>query len=484
MIRKIEAFINAHGMIKNGDHVVAGVSGGADSICLLRVLLCLRTALGYTVSVVHVEHGIRGSDSLRDAAFVKGFCEKRGVECTVCGCQVPEYAKAHGMSEEEAGRQLRYAAFDSEKKRYPGRRVRIAVAHNLGDQAETMLFHITRGTGISGLGGMAPVRGDIIRPLLCTGRDEIEKYLADIGQPFCVDCTNETEAYSRNQIRHKVLPVLHQINTRAAEHMYQTAGQLREIDDYLKRQAAAALETCCVCRFRGASGGQKTEAGLKTGEGSKTEAEKQAVLISAVIRKEIFEQIEPVLQKVMLHQLFSRLAGSSRDFTREHVGQVLGLFAKQNGRRLKLPHALCAERVYDGVKLCRRDEKEEKKDEIGQKDQFSFEIFEKFSNNIPQISKKKYTKCFDYDKIKFGVCVRRRLPGDYLVVSDSGDRQKLKKYLVNEKIPAEERERLLLLADGAHIMWVVGHRISSYYKVDEHTRRILEVTFYGGEEDE
>ena len=82
MIRKIEAFINAHGMIKNGDHVVAGVSGGADSICLLRVLLCLRTALGYTVSVVHVEHGIRGSDSLRDAAFVKGFCEKRGVECT------------------------------------------------------------------------------------------------------------------------------------------------------------------------------------------------------------------------------------------------------------------------------------------------------------------------------------------------------------------------------------------------------------------
>ena len=197
MIRKIEAFINAHGMIKNGDHVVAGVSGGADSICLLRVLLCLRTALGYTVSVVHVEHGIRGSDSLRDAAFVKGFCEKRGVECTVCGCQVPEYAKAHGMSEEEAGRQLRYAAFDSEKKRYPGRRVRISVAHNLGDQAETMLFHITRGTGISGLGGMAPVRGDIIRPLLCTGRDEIEKYLADIGQPFCVDCTNETEAYRR-----------------------------------------------------------------------------------------------------------------------------------------------------------------------------------------------------------------------------------------------------------------------------------------------
>ena len=103
---------------------------------------------------------------------------------------------------------------------------------------------------------------------------------------------------------------------------------------------------------------------------------------------------------------------------------------------------------------------------------------------MSQFSNKKYTKCFDYDKIKAGFCVRNRQPGDYLVVDASGSRQKLKKYLVNEKVPVTERGQLLLLADGAHIMWVVGYRISSYYKVETHTRKILEVTFCGGEEDE
>lgn len=487
MIRKIEAFMREHRMVQEGDHVIAGVSGGADSICLLRVLLCLRTSLGYTVSVVHVEHGIRGNDSLRDAAFVKSYCEKRGVECRICGCRVPEYAKEHGMSEEEAGRHLRYAAFEAEKERYPGRQVKIAVAHNLGDQAETMLFHLVRGTGIRGLAGMAPVRGHIIRPLLSSCRDEIEKYLADIGQPFCVDITNETDAYSRNQIRRNVLSVLHQINGKAAEHMYQAAGQLREIDDYIKRQAASALETCCVYQKDVAGSVYAAPREVCKDENRSVQAgdvKDTADSISATIRKEVFMNSEPVLQKEMIHQLLSRLAGSSRDFTREHVWQVIQLFEKQNGRWLRLPYGLKAERVYDGVKLCRRDEQEGKSEDLSQKDQFSFEILEKFSNYKPQISKKKYTKCFDYDKIKFGVCVRTRLPGDYLVVNDSGSRQKLKKYLVNEKIPVEEREQLLLLADGAHIMWVVGHRISSYYKVDEHTRRILEVTFYGGEEDE
>jgi len=245
IIQKVKKFMIQHQMIEAGDHLVVGVSGGADSICLLLVLLKLRDVLDYRISVVNVEHGIRGAEAEQDAEFVRSFCEKHRIQCHICHYQVPEYAHAHVMSDEEAGRVLRYQAFRDEKKKYPGQKVKIAVAHHLQDHAETMLFNLVRGTGIHGLAAIAPVNGDVIRPLLHISRQEIEAYLEQMGQDFCTDATNEMDVYSRNQIRHRVLPVLCEINGCAAEHMYQTAQQLREIGNYLEKQAAAAQETCC-----------------------------------------------------------------------------------------------------------------------------------------------------------------------------------------------------------------------------------------------
>lgn len=460
IIQKIEAFIRCNQMIERGDHLIVGVSGGADSICLLLVLLRLREVFGHQVSVVHVNHGIRGDAAEKDAEFVRSFCEERGIKCHICRCKVPEYARMHGMSEEEAGRAVRYEAFREEKKKYPARKVKIAVAHHLQDHAETMLFHLVRGTGIRGLAAIVPVCGDIIRPLLHTSRQEIEAYLALTGQDYCIDATNETDAYSRNKIRHQVLPALCEINSCAAQHMYQTARQLQEIADYLSKQAAAAQELCC-----------------------------RIVPDAVWIEKEKFLGLDTVVQREMLHQLLGMLAGSRKDLTREHICQVLELFDKQNGRRVKLPYGMEAVRVYSGVEIhVVKNVKNAEKESANKRDylekQFSFRIIEPFSEHMSQISKKKYTKCFDYDKIKYGLCVRHRQPGDYLTIDASGSRQKLKKYLVNEKIPVKEREQLLLLADGSHIMWIVGYRISSDYKVSEQSRRILEVTFCGGKEDE
>lgn len=465
---RVEAFIRQYHMIDPGDHVIVGVSGGADSLCLLLLLWQLREKLGHTVSVVHIEHGIRGKASIQDAEFVSHFCESRRIKCHIRHYHVPEYAKVHGMSEEEAGRQLRYEAFEEEAGSYIGKCVRIAVAHNLEDHAETMLFHLARGSGIHGLCGIPPVRGKIIRPLLVVRREEIEACLAEMEQEFCIDATNETDKYSRNRIRHMVLPNLLEINSKAPEHMFQAAQQLKEIDGYIKKQAAAALDICC------------------------TELSEPDGAYGIKIEKESFACIDSVIQKEILHDLIEKLAGSSKDIRKEHICQVQGLFQKQNGRQMQLPYGIKATRVYGGVELCcKKGADQQTVDDlclqnVGDKvlDQFEFRLVDNFSGNIPQISKKKYTKCFDYDKIKFGFHVRNRQPGDYLVVDDNGNRQKLKKYLVNEKIPANEREQLLLLADGPHIMWVVGYRISSYYKVDAYTRRILEVTFNGGKEDE
>ncbi len=535
---KIRQFISQHHMIEPGGHVIAGVSGGADSMCLLLVLLHLRKECGHTVSVVHVEHGIRAQAAKMDAEFVRHFCEQEGIECHIYHYCVPQYAAEHGMSEEEAGRKLRYEAFEAEKKKYaekpecrndfkaekekaekPGcwndfkaekekyaekpecaddnicrsgksrenHRIKIAVAHNLGDNAETMLFHLARGTGIRGLSAIAPVRGDIIRPLLHTSREEIETYLMQAGQKFCTDATNAEDVYSRNQIRHHVLPGLHRVNSRAAEHMYQAAEQLREINSFLERQAAQELKRCCI--LNAAQPLKPENVPGQINAALKTEADKDGGggtwrKEHAVIDKEAFQQADPVIQKIMLHQLITKLSGSAKNLTSEHICQVQDLFSRQVSRCVSLPYGLKAVRVYEGVEIFENEKKDADRTADDLEKLFSFQLLEHDSDSMPIISKKKYTKCFDYDKIETEVCIRTRQPGDYLAVNDSGERQKLKKYLINEKIPAGERGRLLLLADGAHIMWVIGHRMSSHYKVDEHTRRILIVTYCGGREDE
>lgn len=449
---KIKDYMEKHHMVNTGCHIIAGISGGADSMCMLLVLLALQKVFEYTISVVHVEHGIRGADSMRDAAFVRNFCENRGIVCNICHYKVPEYAKEYGMGEEEAGRILRYASFEAEQRKYQGVQVKIAVAHNSNDNAETMLFHLARGSGVRGLCGIAPVRGNIIRPLLAVSRPEIEAYLAEMGQDFCSDATNLSARYSRNRIRMEALPALNKVNCCSIGHMLQMSEDMREMESYLEKQAEKELKVCSTY--------------LENGSGY-------------YLKKEPFEQAQPVLQKEMLYQIVSTLAGSCKDIAGVHIRQMLGLFDKQNGRKVQLPYGIEAERVYGGIEIKTEKKVEIKKDgadvPIGQ---FSFRLIEKKLQTEPQISEKKYTKWFDYDKIKSGLCIRHRMPGDYLSINDAGARQKLKNYLVNEKVPAKEREKIPLLADGAHIMWIVGYRISSYYKVGRHTKRILEVTFY------
>ena len=170
------------GLVKSGDVVLAGVSGGADSVCLLLMLLEYRKHCDFFLEAVHVEHGIRGDASRRDAAFVKRLCEKRGVCCRIYPVDVPAYAKGHGLGVEEAARKLRYECFREAAEDYDGRPVKIALAHHADDNAETMLFRLIRGSGLHGLYGMRPARRlaegvTVIRPLLGLERVVIEAYV-------------------------------------------------------------------------------------------------------------------------------------------------------------------------------------------------------------------------------------------------------------------------------------------------------------------
>lgn len=220
----------------SGERVLCAVSGGADSMCLLHLLY----SSGADVIAAHYEHGIRGDESLRDARFVEDWCAGRGIECAVGHGDVPGYASAHGLGTEEAARRLRYEFLQNTAQEYGCGF--IATAHNADDNAETLIFNLTRGSGAFGLRGIPARRDNIIRPLLGVSRAEIERYLIENGIEHIEDSTNGSDDYSRNLIRHRVMPVLRQINPALADAAGRTAELLGRDEDCLSFLASEFIE--------------------------------------------------------------------------------------------------------------------------------------------------------------------------------------------------------------------------------------------------
>lgn len=448
--------IEKYRMIEDGMHVVAGVSGGADSVCLLLALCEYRKRASFTLSAVHVEHGIRGRESLEDAAFVEGLCKALSVPLTIHHIDVPKLARKRGTSLEETAREERYRIFAQQT--YP---VRIAVAHNRGDQAETVLWNLVRGSGLDGLCGMHPVRGSIIRPLLFTTREEIEGILREAGYSWRIDATNFETEYTRNKIRLSVLPLLEkELNPQAAAHIAGVSGQLQKVQDYVKRQVGRAAQRCIV-----------------------TDSNEVRLLLAP-----FFEE-EELIRTELVKSAIERCCGSRRDIGSIHIEEVVNLCEKGCGRQIDLPHGAMAARQEGIVKFTRKCGKEKDilqrvKPELipvpGRITAAGFRIrTEVFGNDemiMAQVKQeKKYTKWFSYDIIKSNVVLRTRQTGDYLTVGAGCGRKKLKDYFIDCKLPREDRDAQLLLADGSHILWVVGARISEAAKVRPETEKVLKI---------
>jgi len=214
-----------------GEKLLCAVSGGADSMCLLHLL---HTA-GYDVTAAHFEHGIRGAESLRDAAFVESWCRERGIPFVLGHGDVPGLAEEEGLGLEEAARQLRYAFLFQTAEKLGS--AHILTAHNRDDNAETLLFNLTRGSGIAGLCGIPEKRGLLLRPLLHVSRAEIEAYLAENGIPHVEDSSNRSDDYTRNLIRHRIVPLLREINPRFSEAAARTARLAQRDEDCLSALA-------------------------------------------------------------------------------------------------------------------------------------------------------------------------------------------------------------------------------------------------------
>ncbi len=471
--RKVFEFIEKYRLLRPGDRVVVGVSGGADSVCLLFVLSEWAAKYGLELYVVHVNHGIR-KEAGEDAAFVRRLCEKRNLPFALVEADVPGRAARERVSVEEMGRTVRYEAFEAEARRVAADHV--AVAHNANDQAETMLFHLFRGSGLTGLGGIRPLRGKLIRPILCLEREEIERYLREKGVEYCQDSTNEEDHYARNRIRHHLLPYAEeQISKGSVAHMSQTALMLQEVEEYLLRQVREAREKAVR---------------EDTGE------DVPCIRIDC----QAFHALDPVIGKRLLLQLLQEISPTGKDLARIHVEEVFTLFRKEGGA-FSLPCGVEARRQYGTVILERAHERsmerampvfspvkldaaglteEETRIPLGNGYALSFKAFScqashKKSENIPR---NQCTKWFDCDKMNKPLIIRTRRTGDYLEIRQNGGKrihQTIKQYMINEKIPREERDRILLLAEESHVLWVLGCRISEHYKVDQDTKRILQV---------
>ena len=461
MFQRVSTFVEKWQMIQKEDKIVLGVSGGADSICLLFVLLELQKIYGFDMIAVHVHHGLRGDAADRDVAFVKKVCEENDIQCEVFYEDVELIAKKRKQSIEEAGREVRRKIFEKVLDSFEG--TKIALAHHKNDNVETLFMNLARGTGIQGLGGIHPIKGNTIRPLLCVERKEIEDYLEEKGISYCTDDTNNSDEYTRNRIRKHIISYMEEeINTKTVKHIDETMSYLREVQDFLAQESQKGKENHV----------QETDRGVLLQEG--------------------FVSLPKVLKSLIIKDAMATVAGKEKDLEATHVLAVSELFDKQVGRNIDLPYGMKAKRVYSGVEILRENICEQEIAEIFLEPSdiekeilfgetvIRYRIYTREEwDNIKH--EKSNTKGFDYDIINDKVCVRTRRMGDYISLEKERGTQKLKSYFINEKIEQSVRNRVPLIADGNHILWIVGYRENPRYAVSENTKIVLNIQIDEGE---
>lgn len=453
---RVADYVNRFRMIEEGDRILLGLSGGADSVCLLFLLQWLKRQIPFELAAVHVNHNLRGEEACRDQEAVRKLCQEQEIPFFLVQAQVRQLASERKLSLEEAGRQARIEAFE-EICSHEGYG-KIALAHHQDDLAETMLYHLARGTGIGGLCSLRPVRGNRIRPLLCLSRTEIENWLNARSISWQTDSTNLDDSFTRNKIRHHVAEYLvKEINPEATAHMAQTASDLQELEELVQQMVHRRLE-----HFG--------------------RPEKDGVFLQEEASGE-----PAVLRRQMLLKLAADIAGSARDLTREHAGMLDSLWERPTGKWICLPGGVRARREYGGVWIGREREPdiEDVQEDLELSIPGSFRLGEWeidcriVPKDFTQIQEKTYTKWLDYDRIEQCLRIRHRRPGDRFASHPEGSK-KLKDYLIDRKIPQKERDGLWLLADGSEILWVIGDRISQRYKVGKTTQRVLYIQIKGG----
>lgn len=456
---RTESFIREKKLLTPGARVVVACSGGPDSLALLDMMTVLRESWGLDIIAAHLEHGIRGEASLGDARFVEEFCAQRGVECRIAHEDVPRYAKKEHLSIETAARERRYAFLREVAGRAP-----VATAHHADDQAETVMMHIIRGSGITGLGAMRPKSGGVIRPLLFASRREIEDYCEARGLLPRIDETNAEKDATRNRVRLELMPVLRSFNPAIRDALCRLAEAAADSSDFLEEVADSAY-------------------------GDIIRQDSDEVVMNA----EKFSRLPSALQYRVMELLTDELK-IRRRVTYEHYLAIVR-FANRpgTGGTLSLPGNVTAKRGYGEIHFTRF----KKPDGLpGAKNlsagcgnhrdflptplvvpgvtrigRAGFSVKAWYASGLPDDLGANVV-ALDAGKITLPILVRPRRAGDSFQISE-GRRQKVKSLMIDRKIPREARDCVPIFEAGGEIFWIGGLRRADCAMVDEATKKIL-----------
>lgn len=440
MINKICRFIEKNDMLHPGDTVICGLSGGADSVCLLLVLNELRERLDISVEAIHVNHCLRGDESDGDEEFCRRLCEDLDIKFHAERVDVNRFSRENSFSCEEAARKLRYGVFAANSQ---GKK--IATAHNANDNLETIILNLARGSGLKGIAGIPPVRGNIIRPLLEVSRNEIEEYLRAHGQTFVTDSTNLTEDYTRNKIRRRILPMIEEINSAAVKTTVRSADTLRDENSFIEEHVRDA---CRECRKGNSFIG--------------------------------LEKFHKVIRRRCIAQILSE---NSLPYSHERLAECDNILC--NGGKISLTRNIYF--VSDGTKAeIRKVDKSQPHTAIsadliiGDNMIFPDKILSCRIVNCDNLRKIKNVHknltfyVLDYDKITGRAIVRNRKFSDKIQLCGRNFTSSVKK-LICEKVPSDLRGSLHFIEDESGTIFAEGIGIAESVKPDSSTVRFLEI---------
>lgn len=418
--QRIKQYIEKEDLFSSGSKILIALSGGADSVALL----CILHAAGYPCEAAHCNFHLRGEESNRDEQFVRQLCKKYGIHLHTIDFDTTRYAAEKHISIEMAARELRYNWF--EEIRNQCRADVVAVAHHQDDSVETILLNLIRGTGITGLLGIRPRNGVIVRPLLCINREEIMRYLQSIGQDYVTDSTNLEDEYTRNKIRLNLLPLMQTINPSVKNSLIETGNYLSDVATIYNRYIEEA----------------KTR--IATTDGIR-----------------ICELVKEPAPEALLFEILHPLGFNSaqiKDIVHSLHGQSGKQFSSKEWRVIKDREFLLLE-----------------KNQSEDKEELPFQIIkeEKEYTSDFQIPREKGTACFDADKLDGTISYRKWRTGDTFIPFGMKGKKKISDYLTDRKFSISQKERQWVLCCGERIAWLIGERTDNRFRIDETTRRVV-----------
>ncbi len=433
--------VDKYNMLSPDDTVIIGLSGGADSVALLTVLCALKERYRLKLHAAHINHCIRGNEAERDAEYSRSVAEKNGVEFHLLKCDIPTLSKELGISEEMAGRKVRYEFFNSISPD-----AKIAVAHHKGDSAETTLINMIRGSSLTGLKGISAVNGNIIRPLIECDRAQIEEYLNKKNIPFVTDSTNEQNIYTRNCVRNIIIPDMEKINPNVISTVFENSRLLEDDEDFIS-SVCKDYETDCICYNN------------------------DGVIL------EFKSDIHISLKRRLVMRACEIISGNRQGISSDNVESVLSL---STGRTTSFK-GIYVECSYDKFIFTKS---------VNTKPKFSYNITSPCTVTISETDKTYFFEIVsksDIPKYEDGVIyldaeklgqltIRNRKDGDIFSPFGLVGRKKIKDFLIDLKIPHNERSKLAILESDGKIAAILCKRADNAYKVTSKTTKILKIS--------